>query len=823
MTQLWNTLPASEKARRLNLQAVDEEDILDDSIARYILNYERKPSEGVPEQALTVRLVEHLGDSILQYLEDLNRQKAGWLQPIVELGAYKVSTILCHTIFDTLICSGSLTFDLKKERRGGRVMAVELARAMVSALISSAEYAIAKGENREEWNRLARTKKVWTERAIANFIKKHPPTEKLDLSRKARFQLGQHLVLMLDKAGILKCVLSWESASKSMQYVELSDDVYNGLVEAHSHFMNHAQLRYRPMIVPPVPHTEKCDGGRLNPNLRKSIVQGGYVFFQGEEFVSETRRSKASEPVRRGLNALMATEWCVNDRVFEVMEYMFKNNLRHANLPGTEKSDILLQDLIETDDPEALAEMKLNRRLAWTEWFHRENDRVRMYLRLSIARKFLQAGFHFYHVYTCDFRGRGYTDTDLLSPQASDHDRALCLFAVPRKQTERGRWWLKVHVANCFDQDKISFDDRVKWVDANMDMLRDIHNDPYSSISLWATDTTDGFRVKKDKSFQRLAAVFELFRTDGMTQLPIQLDGSCNGIQHWAAISRNTRLGQRVNLLKSDKPEDVYQEVADNCHRIAKESNDPWHKTFLQVWETPKDWRKVVKRSVMTDPYGVTDRGIMNALVADGFVKNFDKKGAAAFELAKLICEGKAELLSVPNECKAWLKHAAETIGNMGHHLVWQTSLGFEVHHEYNPLEVYYFRMRVPNSWHRFLGMSWGEYTREGVDVRAAKNGIPPNFIHSYDADHMWATINECLDGGLESFSFIHDSYGTYATDVDVLREATRTQFVRIHKTNVLQDLKEQLEARFNISLPPVPEVGDLDINQVLESEYFFH
>jgi len=129
MTQLWNTLPASEKARRLNLQAVDEEDILDDSLARYLLNWQRKPSEGVPEQALTVRLVEHLGDSILQYLEDLNRQKAGWLQPIVELGAYKVSTILCHTIFDTVI------YDIARERRGSRILAVDLAREMVHALI----------------------------------------------------------------------------------------------------------------------------------------------------------------------------------------------------------------------------------------------------------------------------------------------------------------------------------------------------------------------------------------------------------------------------------------------------------------------------------------------------------------------------------------------------------------------------------------------------------------------------------------------------------------------------------------------------------------
>ena len=55
------------------------------------------------------------------------------------------------------------------------------------------------------------------------------------------------------------------------------------------------------------------------------------------------------------------------------------------------------------------------------------------------------------------------------------------------KQTERGLYWIKVHVANLFDQDKLSFDERVKWVDDNMAMLQRINDDPYDNRE-WVSD-----------------------------------------------------------------------------------------------------------------------------------------------------------------------------------------------------------------------------------------------------------------------------------------------------------------------------------------------
>ncbi len=43
--------------------------------------------------------------------------------------------------------------------------------------------------------------------------------------------------------------------------------------------------------------------------------------------------------------------------------------------------------------------------------------------------------------------------------------------------------------------------------------------------------------------------------------LPVHQDGSCNGLQHYAALGRDAAGGAAVNLTPSDRPQDVYTDV----------------------------------------------------------------------------------------------------------------------------------------------------------------------------------------------------------------------------------------------------------------------
>ena len=52
--------------------------------------------------------------------------------------------------------------------------------------------------------------------------------------------------------------------------------------------------------------------------------------------------------------------------------------------------------------------------------------------------------------------------------------------------------------------------------------------------------------------------------------LPVHQDGSCNGLQHYAALGRDERGGAAVNLTPSDKPQDVYSDVLKAVRPIAR-------------------------------------------------------------------------------------------------------------------------------------------------------------------------------------------------------------------------------------------------------------
>jgi DNA-directed RNA polymerase len=47
-----------------------------------------------------------------------------------------------------------------------------------------------------------------------------------------------------------------------------------------------------------------------------------------------------------------------------------------------------------------------------------------------------------------------------------------------------------------------------------------------------------------------------------VSHFPVHQDGSCNGLQHYAALGRDSTGAESVNLTPADKPQDVYSCVA---------------------------------------------------------------------------------------------------------------------------------------------------------------------------------------------------------------------------------------------------------------------
>ncbi len=238
-------------------------------------------------------------------------------------------------------------------------------------------------------------------------------------------------------------------------------------------------------------------------------------------------------------------------------------------------------------------------------------------MQLLHAAKELADVERLYFVHKLDFRGRAYPATSTLSPQGDDLNRGLLEFAEGRALGKEGYYWLAVHVANCFGEDKVSFEDRVRWTSRHVTAIRAVAANPLEE--LWWTEADD--------PWQFLAACFDYADAQALedpewhvSHLPVGMDGSANGLQHFAALLRDPEGAQAVNMNWGEKPADIYQRVADRVLELLEEEprradGKPTEAAYWQDYAG--DWRGLVKRPVMTIPYGLTGYGLEKQLEAE--------------------------------------------------------------------------------------------------------------------------------------------------------------------------------------------------------------
>lgn len=175
-----------------------------------------------------------------------------------------------------------------------------------------------------------------------------------------------------------------------------------------------------------------------------------------------------------------------------------------------------------------------------------------------------------------------------------------------------------MHLANLFGHNKIDHQKREEWVNERIQYIYDSVKNPLSGSMWWAT---------AEEPFQALATSYEIVAAiesgdheSYMCRLPVHQDGSCNGLQHYAALGKDQAGAAAVNLLPADEPQDVYSKVLDivvskikdDCLISAEEIQGNKEKSHRQKCARLVDGhvnRKVIKQTVMTSVYGVTRTG----------------------------------------------------------------------------------------------------------------------------------------------------------------------------------------------------------------------
>ena len=374
-------------------------------------------------------------------------------------------------------------------------------------------------------------------------------------------------------------------------------DVWAAEFERTRGFM-HPQLL--PLMIPPVDWDET--------NLKRGAfyttkMAGQFPFIKTKckphrEFIQD----KIPHKHIQAINKMQKTPWKVNSEVLRVQEEIYARNLG-IGMPATAKVEI--PEYPEHLKPFTKDELNHDQLMEMEEWktqakaaHQREQERKGQILAFQRAHKLakeLDSWEELYFAYNCDFRGRVYCSTTGLTPQGNDAAKGLLTFKKEVVLGETGINWLAIHGANTYGEDKLSYRDRLNWITENEDAIRSCVTDPIRSRSFWGD---------ADKPYQFLAFCMEWQKCDygrnarATSTLPVGMDGSCNGLQHYSAMLRDAVGAVSVNLINTGRPQDIYQKVADVTTEKLKLEDHPYATKWLDVGIS----RKCTKRAVMTLP-----------------------------------------------------------------------------------------------------------------------------------------------------------------------------------------------------------------------------
>ncbi|XP_061977029.1 DNA-directed RNA polymerase 2B, chloroplastic/mitochondrial-like [Populus nigra] len=607
--------------------------------------------------------------------------------------------------------------------------------------------------------------------------------------------------------------VSYENKKTSRKYGVIQCDslVLKGLEQTDRHIV----IPYMPMLVPPLRWRGYDKGAHL---FLPSYVMRIHGAKQQREAVKRTPK-KQLQLVFEALDTLGNTKWRVNKRVLSVVDRIWNNGGRLADL--VDRSDVPLPEKPETEDEALLKKWKWKVKSVKKENRERHSRRCDTELKIAVARK-MKNEEGFYYPHNLDFRGRAYPMHPYLNHLGSDLCRGILEFAEGRPLGKSGLRWLKIHLANLFacGVDKLSHEGRIAFAETHLDDIFDSADKPLEGKRWW---------LHAEDPFQCLAACINLteaLRSSSpetcLSHIPIHQDGSCNGLQHYAALGRDKLGAAAVNLVAGEKPTDVYSGIAarvlDIMRRDAQEDPEVFPDALRARILISQVDRKLVKQTVMTSVYGVTYIGardqIKRRLKERGLTDNSEIFGCSCYA-AKVTLTALGEMFEAARSIMNWLGECAKIIASENEPVRWTTPLGLPVVQPYRKLGKHVIKTSL-----QFLTL---QKETDTVMVKRQRTAFPPNFVHSLDGTHMMMTAVACKRAGLK-FAGVHDSYWTHACDVDEMNRILREKFVELYETPILKSLLESFEKSFpTLSFPPLPEWGDFELRQVLESPYFFN
>jgi DNA-directed RNA polymerase len=638
-------------------------------------------------------------------------------------------------------------------------------------------------------------------------------------SHRGRAEVGAFMVqIMMEVGGCITFEVKPDHLVKAKGFknrrkkiIPLPETV-DWLKKAHENVAAMAPF-WLPIPQPPKDWASPWDGGYWTDELPRLCLF--------KDYDEDTGNTKDSCPeVYSAISHLQRVPYLVNRPVYDIALVLWERDLDAPAMPKRTDFDIPPRPKDRESE-----EYKVWARTCAQTLSREEECRAQ---RILISRTFTvckEVGIDpFFYPHQVDFRGRAYPVVSFLQPQGPDFARGLLMFRDGEVLTATGVRWLRRHLANTWGFDKATWAEREKWSVDNEELI----------LATAANAVEHHKWMEASKPWQFLAACLEYVAwkanpTTFLSRLPVNIDGSNNGLQLFSLMLRDP-LGAGATNCGTGNPQDIYTLVGkDTWQRLLDDYENPMAKAWLEFFGTaiPRDY---TKRVVMVLPYGATYRGCLE-YVRSAYMDSISgrKKQPIASPgmvfryltyLTDKMFEAVDSRLVGARKAMSWIQTVADAYNAEGMSFGWTAPSGMRIEHAYKDMRSAFVRTHVGQKFLIFRT----KVPTDKLSRRRQKSAASPNFVHSVDASIMMRTMNLLAAEGIYQVTAVHDSFGTLANNVDKLGAAVRRAAMEIFQGNLLDDLYQEAQHLLKdpSKLPPPPEQGTFDINTLQQSEYFF-
>ncbi|WP_190275460.1 DNA-directed RNA polymerase [Candidatus Puniceispirillum marinum] len=691
----------------------------------------------------------------------------------------------------------------------------------------------------------------------------------LDWTEKQCMEVGFHLIKCVTQSTeVVEVYDYWDTNKiKDMSHrFRYTAEIQNRIDEADLEF-DLSSPAFRPMVVPPInwgtanhvgPYYDTETAIRaplvknVNPNQRKKIVKA--------------LKTGSMKECLDAVNTLQQVPYTINRYTLAAIKWVVESKL---DVEIEEFVPVTPPIIDENDKDGTPSQVKRYYRAQRKKSIANANL-VQFQTDLNEAESLCDKDDRrFWLPHNFDFRGRVY-HIPAFGHHRQDHIRGLFMFADKKPITKDNLKHLYFQIATTWGNqvsetderktDKITLDERYKWVEDN-----------YEAILLAGKDYVAGFEhwSKADAPIQHLAACRELYLADQhgegyLCGLPIGFDGSNSGLQHYSMLMKWKEDAFKVNLVPNHPPQDCYSFIAEAdmnlAQRIVDGECDELNENEITnaIMDDCHNWlkhgitRKQTKKNIMTWPYSVTLIGMADQnrddmeIITDKAEEEDaphpfgeDRGSSASMTLAKLNSDSIKAVVASGARGMEFLRDLAGILASRNVHAEWTSILGFPVGQDYRDMKKVTINTeyidRKTTRKVRYRGTLRAK--QPTCETKGSKNGIAPNFVHHMDSTHLMMSVNKSNEYGASNLMCVHDSFSTDIESASVMLDCIKVTLIELyeevcHYSNLLEDCKSLVEYSDNpddpdyIEWPEVPEKGEgdnaLDVRAILDCDYAF-